>query len=115
MNFKVQRGVARPLLICAKEGGDHLKEELSLLQMLAENVTPRLWSDVKANKEREVLPCYGQDKKADCIHQSGARASASWKNPQWEHRISSEVNDVLAAGSFFSLYIYSLVNGDEMC
>lgn len=63
MNFKVQRGVARPLLICAKEGGDHLKEELSLLQMLAENVTPRLWSDVKANKEREVLPCYGQDKR----------------------------------------------------
>lgn len=32
-----------------------------------------------------------------------------------EHRTSSEVNDDLAAGSFFSLFTYGLVNGNEMC
>lgn len=63
MNFKVQIEVARPLLTCAKEGGDHLKDELSLLQFLGQNVTLRLWSDVKANKEREVLPRCGHDKR----------------------------------------------------
>lgn len=54
--------MARPLLICAEKGGGHLRDELSLLQLLGANVMPGLWSDVKANKEGELLPCYGHEK-----------------------------------------------------
>lgn len=52
----------RSVFTCAKEGGGQLKDELSLLQLLGENVTPGLWSDVRANKEGELLPCYGHEK-----------------------------------------------------
>jgi len=50
------------MLICAKEGVGHLKDELSLLQLLGENVTPGLWSDAKAKKKREFLPYCGHEK-----------------------------------------------------
>lgn len=46
----------------SKEGAGHLKEELPLIQLLGWNVTPSLWSDVKADKDRKLLPCSEHEK-----------------------------------------------------
>lgn len=74
-------------------------------------------------QEKRSLAFSWARERADCIRRSGAKASVSWKNPQWEHTISSDVNDELASGSFFffflqkgeeaSLLTYGLVSGKE--
>lgn len=55
-------------------------------------------------QEKRSLAFSWARERADCIRRSGAKASVSWKNPQWEHTISSDVNDELASGSFFFFF-----------
>lgn len=92
-----------------------MQEEFSLIQLLGQNVTPRFWSDVKADKERKLLPCSEHEKGLIVFTSQVLEHQHHGKKPQWEHRISSEVKGGLAARSFLSLSTCSLVSGNEVC
>lgn len=59
INFKVldckKRELARLLLTCGEGRRDHLKDELSVLQLLGKNVTLRFRFHVKTYQERRAL------------------------------------------------------------
>lgn len=105
MNFKVldwQKERPRPPLICDEGGGEHLKSCLSFSCQEKTWLRVSVWC--KMQQEKRSLAFSWARERADCIRRSGAKASVSWKNPQWEHTISSDVNDELASGSFFFFF-----------
>lgn len=94
------RGLARPSLICGEGRGDHLKDELSVLQLVGKNVTSRLRFHVKTTKKGEHSPSHGREMGLIVFTSQVLRQQYDGKIHYGNIMISSDVNDELASGFF---------------